>query len=314
MTFRERIRARARGLGARIALAEGQDPRVRQAAAMLEELGIARTLVVGGDGIQPARDDRLPHVANLIRGRRPEKVNDSVHALDLAADPLRFTAGLVALGEADAAVGGAVATTADVIRAALWLIGTAPSVGFLSSAFYMGLPDGSVLTFTDCAVMVDPDADQLARMAITACRDRTLLVGDEPRVAFLSYSTKRSAEGPEPEKMREAADIFLTTSRTAIGDGEMQVDAALVPEVGARKAPSSSLRGDANILVFPNLGAGNIAYKLVQRLAGATAAGPLFQGLARPMSDLSRGATADDIVDVAAMVALQARADALDID
>lgn len=299
---------------ARVAMAEGDDPRVREAAARLEELGIARAIVVGGDGLDPATDARRGDVADVLQGRRPEKVRDRAHALELAADPLRFTAGLVRTGDADGAVAGAVQTTADVIRAALWAIGTAPWAGFLSSAFYLGLPDGQVLTFTDCAVMEDPDPSQLVRIAQAACRDRELLVGDTPRVAFLSYSTKGSADGPEPEKMRAAADLFLGTASRWACDGELQADAALVPEVAVRKAPGSRLAGNANVLVFPDLGAGNIAYKLVQRLAGATAAGPLFQGLARPMSDLSRGATVDDIVDVAAMVALQARADDLDID
>jgi phosphate acetyltransferase len=211
-------------------------------------------------------------------------------------------AALVALGEADAAVAGAVCPTRDTIRAALWAIGTAPGVDLVSSAFYMVLPDDTVLTFTDCAVVPEPTPEQLAQIALAAARDRTRLVGSPRGVPLVQHRKRRRHL---VTRVREATTRFGVLAPNIVADGEVQGDAALVAEVAERKAPGSPLAGRANVLVFPDLDAGNIAYKLVQRLARAVAIGPMLQGLARPMADLSRGATADDIVEVAAMVALQ---------
>ncbi|HEX6089141.1 MAG TPA: phosphate acyltransferase [Gemmatimonadales bacterium] len=310
MSFRAELLARAKARRARIVFAEGEDPRVQAAAERLRGEGILEPVLLGLGGIDPGKDPRLPRVAEFLRSRRPERVHDGVHALDLASDPLNFGAALVAFGEADGCVAGAVRTTAEVIRSALWVLGTAPGVSVVSSAFYMVVPDGRVFTFTDCAVVPEPSTAQLAEIALSAARDRVRLVGDAPRVAFLSFCTRGSAQGPRVERIREAAARFRTLAPGIVSDGEIQVDAALNASIGERKAPGSPLAGRANVLVFPDLDAGNIGYKLVQHLGGAIALGPILQGLPRPMSDLSRGATADDIVEVAAMVALQGESNA----
>lgn len=306
MSFRTQLLQRAARRNARVVLCEGEDSRVQTAVERLRAEKVVQPIVLGGDGLDPAKDKRLGRIANFLRERRPDRIRDGVHALDLAADPVNFGAALVALGEADGCVAGAVCPTGEVVRAALWAIGTAPGVSLVSSSFYMVLSGGeSVLTFTDCAVVPEPTPGQLAEIALAAARDRSRLVGDLPRVAFLSYSSKGSAEGPHVARVQEAAAHFQQLAPNILSDGELQADAALNQEVGERKAPGSPVAGRANVLVFPDLDAGNIGYKLVQRIGGAVAIGPMLQGLARPMADLSRGATADDIVEVTAMVALQ---------
>jgi phosphate acetyltransferase len=306
VTFRNDLLDRAARRGARVVLCEGDDPRVQNAIEQLRARKVVDPIVLGGGGLDPGKDPRLGRIAKFLRERRPDRIRDGVHALDVAADPVNFGAALVALGEADGCVAGAVYATGDVVRAALWAIGTAPGMSLVSSSFYIVLPGSdTVLTFTDCAVVPEPTPGQLAEIALAAARDRPRLVGDSPRVAFLSYSTKGSAGGPHVARVQEATAHFQQLAPNILCDGELQADAALNQEVGERKAPGSAVAGRANVLVFPDLDAGNIGYKLVQRLGGAVAIGPILQGLARPMADLSRGATPDDIVEVTAMVALQ---------
>ncbi len=302
-----------------VVLSEGDDERTRGAAIALTLAGNADVTLLGSEATRdwaarkatmlrvrvPATDPDLDRVAVHLFARRPEKCGSLDQARTMAADPLRFAASLVALGGADATVGGAVNTTADVLRAALFAVGPADGIRTVSSSFYMVLPDGAVLTFTDCGVVQYPTAEQLADIALAAARDRRKIVGDEPRVAFLSHGTRGSAAGESIEKVRAALARFRQIAPEIAADGELQADAAIVPDVAERKAPGGVLAGRANVLVFPDLDSGNIAYKLVQRIGGATALGPIVQGLARPCCDLSRGAATDDIVLVAAIAILQ---------
>lgn len=230
---------------------------------------------------------------------------DEERARELAAHPLWFAASLVALGHADASVAGAAHPTAEVIRAGIQCVGVAENAGLVSSMFLM-VRGEDALGFADCGVVPDPDAEQLAGIAAATAANHRLLTGGEPRVAFLSFSTHGSASHPRAEKARRAYEIFASRHPEVCADGELQFDAACVPEVAARKAPGSPLRGRANVLIFPDLDAGNIGYKLTERLAGFAAFGPLIQGLRRPCLDLSRGCSTDDVVTVAAIAALMA--------
>jgi phosphate acetyltransferase len=301
VSFLERVFQRARAANRRIVLPEGGDPRVRDAARRLTAERLGRVEVLSDLARDPRRADCVRH----LRTRRPDRFSTDAAAEAALDHPLTFGACLVGIGAADVMVGGASFPTADTIRAALWAVGTAPGIDLASGAFYL-IKEERVLTFTDCAVVPEPTAAELAQIALAAARDRRRLVGDEPVVAFLSYSTKGSAAGPRVDRVREAAGAFRRLAPEVKSDGELQADAALVAEVAARKAPGSPVAGAANVLVFPDLDGANIAYKLVQRLGGWTAIGPILQGLARPIADLSRGATADDIVETAAVAVLQA--------
>ena len=311
----------------RVVLPEGEDPRVIEAVRMIRERDFADVVVLGDrdtvdsaleragvritDGlvVDPKHSEHASRFAQRLYELRQAKGMTLDKAEHLVRDPMVFGTMMVKEDLADGQVGGAAHSSADTIRPALQIIGPSRGMRTVSSMFFMCWPDRTLL-FADCGLNVDPDASQLVDIAVATTRT-AFLFGIKPRLALLSYSTKGSAGGPGATKMARAANraaerIFALFGAGVIVDGELQFDAAFVPEVAAKKCPRSPLKGRANVFIFPDLGAGNITYKAVQRLAGADAFGPVLQGLDKPINDLSRGCTAEEIVATVAITAIQA--------
>ena len=323
-----RLLQRAARLPATIVLPEGHDERVQQAAVLAAAQGIARPVLLGdkdvlmralgksaSDGLVEVIDPQStgyidqfiePYVA--LRAHKGATA-DTAHAA--MSDPMQLAAMLVRQGHADATVGGAIASTADTVRAALQIIGKAPGTRVVSSAMLMLNEPGQsdvpeALVFADCALVVDPDSAELVQIALAAADTYRALLDDTPRVALLSFSTAGSARHERVSKVQEAVAELRKTCPELEADGELQFDAALMPGIAERKAPESTVAGKANVLIFPSLEAGNIGYKIAQRLGGVVSIGPILQGLAKPANDLSRGCSTRDIVQLLAITSLQA--------
>lgn len=320
---------KARAAKKTIVLPEGKDCRVVRAAVEIVDRGLAKVALIGKEDevtraaaecnadlskvilIDPAKSSKKDEYANLFYEMRKPKGMTLEKAEQIVLDPLYFGVMMVYAGEADGQVSGAIHSTADTVRPALRVLKCSPGVSIVSSFFVMIVPDCSygengLFIYSDCGLVINPNSRELAEIAITSAKTMRQLFDVEPRVAMLSFSTKGSAADPLIYKVVDATRIAKERAPELLIDGEMQADAALVEWIGRRKAPGSPVAGNANVLIFPDLNAGNIAYKLTERLAKAEAYGPVLQGMRKPVNDLSRGCDSNDIVNVAAITAVQA--------
>lgn len=331
MNISKNIRQKAKENIKTIVLPEGEEPRMIAAAQIIYQEGFAKLVFLGKENkikelaknnditfpgdieiIDPESSDNLEKYAEIYYNLRKNKGVSMDEAKMLLKDPLYYAALMVYQDDADGLVAGSVNATGDVFRPALQTIKTSNDVKIVSSSFILIVPDCSfgengAMLFADCALFPNPNEEQLADIAIASANTAKVLMGIEPKVAMLSFSTKGSAEHPLVDKVIQATDIVKKKAPELMIDGELQADAALIPEIGKRKAPGSKIAGEANVLIFPDLQAANIAYKLVQRLAKAEAIGPISQGMRKPVNDLSRGCTSEEIADVVAVTALQAK-------
>ncbi|WP_068472540.1 phosphate acetyltransferase [Saccharicrinis aurantiacus] len=330
MEFINQLKAKAKANKKTIVLPEGEEERTLKAADIIIGEGFANIILIGNpeviaeskakyglDNIEkatvvnPLSHDKKEDYINLLLELRRSKGLTEEKAATLVEDPLYLATLMIKNGDADGEVAGALNATGDVLRPAFQIVKTLPGISVVSGAFIMIMKDkefgdNGMMVFADCAVHPNPTASELAEIAVTTGKTTKSIAGIEPRIAMLSFSTKGSAKHEMVDKVREATELAQKMAPEMKIDGEMQADAAIIPAIGKSKAPDSEIAGKANVLVFPTLETGNISYKLVQRMAGAEAIGPVLQGMAAPINDLSRGCSVSDIVNLVAITATQA--------